>query len=329
MMRGYNAHICNRIKKTGIPIALAAVCIFSMTGCGNSVPDLKDAISKTVSYELKTVTDPSVGSLGGEWTIMALARSDEDVDSNYFEKYRAEVEKYVKEQKGILSENKYTEYSRVILALRSIGVDSADIGGYDLDKNLEDFDTVTAQGLNGAVFALLALNADGENTESEISRKYLEYILQQEKKDGGFSMDDNSDEGDVDITAMVLQCLEPYQKEEAAKNAIDKGISFLADEQDQDGGYTAYDEKSSESVSQTIIALSSVGIDCNEDKRFQKDGKGLYDALMEYYQKDGSFAHTSDDKSNPMATDQALCAMVSYERFQDGKNTFYNMTDHR
>ena len=72
----------------------------------------------------------------------------------------ANVEKYLKENDGILSDHKYTEYSRVVLALKSIGAAPTDIGGYDVQKPLEDFDTVTAQGLNGAVFALLALNAD-------------------------------------------------------------------------------------------------------------------------------------------------------------------------
>ena len=90
-----------------------------------------------------------------------------------------------------------------------------------------------------------------------------------------------------------------------------------------DGGYTAYGDKSSESVSQTIIALSTYGIDCNEDERFQKDGKGLYDTLMTYYQKDGSFSHTEDGDSDPMATDQAFCAMVAYERCQNKENSFY------
>ena len=142
-------------------------------------------------------------------------------------------------------------------------------------------------------------------------------------------MDDNADEADIDITAMTLQCLEAYSSEENVQQTIDRGIEFLADAQDADGGYTVYGDKSSESVSQTMIALSTVGIDCNKDERFQKDGKGLYDILMKYYQKDGSFSHTQDGESDPMATEQALCALVSYERLQDEKNTFYDMTDHR
>ena len=323
-------YLYKKVKQNGIPAALALILVLTMTGCTSAkTPELKDAIHKTAAYEQETVTDPAVGSLGGEWTVIALARSEENVDSNYFEKYRANVEKYLKEQDGILSENKYTEYSRVILALNAIGEDASDIGGYDLKEKLDDFDTVTAQGLNGAVFALLALNADSEETDGELQQKYLNYILKQEKTDGGFSMDDNADEADIDITAMTLQCLEAYSSEENVQQTIDRGIEFLADAQDADGGYTVYGEKSSESVSQTMIALSTVGIDCNKDERFQKDGKGLYDILMKYYQKDGSFSHTQDGESDPMATDQALCALVSYERLQDEKNTFYDMTDHR
>ncbi|MBU5479721.1 prenyltransferase/squalene oxidase repeat-containing protein [Blautia sp. MSJ-19] len=319
-----------QITAKGMSAALILAMTLTVAGCGEAgTPELKEAIHKTAEYEQKTVSSPEVGSLGGEWTVLALARSEEEVEDSYFEKYRANLEKYVKEQDGILSENRYTEYARVTLALTAIGGDPTAIGGYDLEKNLEDFDAVTAQGINGAIFALLALNADGER-EGALQEKYLAYILEREKTDGGFSMDDNSDQADVDITAMALQSLEPYQNEQNIQETLDRGVGFLADAQDADGGYTAYGEKSSESISQTILALSTLGVDCNEDERFVKNDKGLYDTLMQYYQKDGSFAHTVDEKEgNPMATDQALCALVSYERMLDNKNTFYNMTDHR
>mgnify|MGYP003367460899 FL=1 len=322
----------NRLKQRGLTFLVLLTTAGMMTGCGgSSTPDLEKALAKTAEYEQKTVTSPASDSLGGEWTVIALARSGEKAEDNYFEKYRANLEKKLKEQDGILSENKYTEYSRAVLALCAIGEDPSEIGGYDIQKPLEDYETVVSQGLNGAVFALLALNAQDPqaNKDGEIQKKYLDYILEQEKSDGGFSLDDNATEGDVDLTAMTLQCLEPYQEEESVKDTIDRGVEFLADAQDADGGYTAYGDKSSESVSQTIIALSTYGIDCNEDERFQKDGKGLYDTLMTYYQKDGSFSHTEDGDSDPMATDQAFCAMVAYERCQNKENSFYNMTDHR
>ena len=308
-------------------ILAAAAAISLLSGCCGGTPSLEEALKKTASYEQTSIPSPASDSLGGEWTVIALARSGEEAEDGYYEKYRANLEKRVKEQEGVLSENRYTEYARAVLACKAIGIDPSDIGGYDLIKSLEDFEAVTAQGLNGAVYALLALNVDRLEIDGELEQKYLTYIVKQEKPSGGFSLDDSSDTADVDLTAMTLQCLEPYATEEEISAIIDRGVEFLADAQAEDGGYEAYGDKSSESVSQVILALSTYGIDCNKDARFRKKEKGLYDNLMEYYKKDGSFSHLLDGDSDPMATDQAFCAMAAYSRFLNGKTSFYDMSD--
>ena len=317
-------------KRTGCYLAgilAAAAAISLLSGCGGGTPSLEEALKKTASYEQTSIPSPASDSLGGEWTVIALARSGKAAEDGYYEKYRANLEKRVNEQEGVLSENRYTEYARAVLACKAIGIDPSDIGGYDLIKSLEDFEAVTAQGLNGAVYALLALNADRSDVDGELEQKYLTYIVGQEKPSGGFSLDDSSDTADVDLTAMTLQCLEPYATEEEISAIIDRGVEFLADAQAEDGGYEAYGDKSSESVSQVILALSTYGIDCNKDARFRKKEKGLYDNLMEYYKKDGSFSHLLDGDSDPMATDQAFCAMAAYSRFLNCKTSFYDMSD--
>ncbi len=53
---------------------------------------------------------------------------------------------------------KYTEYSRVIIALTSIGKDPKNVGGYNLLLPLGDFEKTTWQGINGAIWALIALD---------------------------------------------------------------------------------------------------------------------------------------------------------------------------
>ena len=92
----------NTMKKRGCQILVLFMTAGMLTGCGDGTPKLEDALKKTASYEMKTVEDPASDALGGEWTVMALARSGEEVDENYFEKYRANVEKRVKEQEGVL-----------------------------------------------------------------------------------------------------------------------------------------------------------------------------------------------------------------------------------
>ena len=72
------------------------------------------------------------------------------------------------------------------------------------------------------MYALLALNADRLEIDGELEQKYLTYIVKQEKPSGGFSLDDSSDTADVDLTAMTLQCLEPYATEEEISAIIDR-----------------------------------------------------------------------------------------------------------
>ena len=58
----------------------------------------------------------------------------------YLAAYRASVEKALEEgfrgTKGILHDKKFTEYERVIVAMSAVGMDAANVGGYDLTAPL-------------------------------------------------------------------------------------------------------------------------------------------------------------------------------------------------
>ena len=56
------------------------------------------------AYIYQTVPDPQVGSIGGEWAVLGLARSSADISSEYYQKYYQTLEKYVKIHNGVLSE---------------------------------------------------------------------------------------------------------------------------------------------------------------------------------------------------------------------------------
>ena len=73
--------------------------------------------------------------------------------------YGERVAAYTAEQGGILHNRKYTEYSRVILAWTAIGRDASDVGGFNLLTPLADFEQTVFQGINGPIFALLALDS--------------------------------------------------------------------------------------------------------------------------------------------------------------------------
>ncbi len=282
---------------------------------------------KTHSDMLDTVKTDEL-TFGSEWLVIALARSGRDVPDSYYDS----VVKAVQSAKGQLSDKKSTEYARTILALTAIGKDPADVGGYDLLAGLADMDDVTYQGINGAIFALLALDSGKYDVPAaaeggtQVTRDGLvAYILAQQLSDGGWALSGSS--ADPDVTAMALQALAPYRTgDETVDAAVDKGVQLLSDMQLSDGGYSSWGTLNSESCAQVLIALATLGIDPLSDSRFVKNGLTVLDALLAYAVS-GGFRHTVDGEADAIATEQALCALTAYARLLDGKTALYDMTD--
>lgn len=282
---------------------------------------------KTHSDTLDTIKTDEL-TFGSEWLVIALARSGRDVPDSYYDS----VVKAVQSAKGQLSDKKSTEYARTILALTAIGKDPADVGGYDLLARLADMDDVTYQGINGAIFALLALDSGKYDVPAaaeggtQVTRDGLvAYILAQQLSDGGWALSGTS--ADPDVTAMALQALAPYRTgDETVDAAVDKGVQLLSDMQLSDGGYSSWGTLNSESCAQVLIALATLGIDPVSDSRFGKNGLTVLDALLAYAVS-GGFRHTVDGEADAIATEQALCALTAYARLLDGKTALYDMTD--
>lgn len=282
---------------------------------------------KTHSDTLDTIKTDEL-TFGSEWLVIALARSGRDVPDSYYDS----VVKAVQSAKGQLSDKKSTEYARTILALTAIGKDPADVGGYDLLARLADMDDVTYQGINGAIFALLALDSGKYDVPAaaeggtQVTRDGLvAYILAQQLSDGGWALSGTS--ADPDVTAMALQALAPYRTgDETVDAAVDKGVQRLSDMQLSDGGYSSWGTLNSESCAQVLIALATLGIDPVSDSRFGKNGLTVLDALLAYAVS-GGFRHTVDGEVDAIATEQALCALTAYARLLDGKTALYDMTD--
>ncbi|MBQ3179986.1 MAG: S-layer homology domain-containing protein [Firmicutes bacterium] len=296
---------------------------------------LSDNVSKTAAYMLQTVQKPQVGSIGGEWAVLGLARSGYDVPQQYWDDYYAEVESYVKECSGVLHNKKYTEYSRVILALSAIGADPTDVAGYNLLTPLGDFEKTIWQGINGPIWALIALDSAGYEMPVNAAAKtqatrqmYIDEIISRQLDDGGWNLTakGGSSAADADITGMALQALAKYQDQPKVKAATEKALLCLSDMQNDKGGYSSYSTTNLESVVQVVTALCELGIDIN-DPRFIQNGNTLLDNLLSYRQADGSFCHTAGGGTNQMATEQGFYGIVAAMRADRGQNTLYRMND--
>ena len=296
--------------------------------------DVSDVLERTLDYIYRHTPDPTIGTFGGEWSIIALSGGEYGVASGYYDKYYENVVNTLKENDGILSgDRKYTEYSRVIMGLSAIGRDATNVGGYNLVEKLANFDKVKSQGVNGVIFALIALDTKGyETSDPDIRQKYINEILANEISGGGFDFMGVS--ADPDMTAMALQALTPYRDDPKVDAVVKRGVAILSKLQESNGGLSSWGSNNSESVAQTIIALCGMGIDPNSDSRFVKNGHSLLDALLTFEAKDGGFMHVQAGAStgggaeggvaDGMATDQAALALLAYQRMTGGKAPIYN-----
>lgn len=320
------------LKKITVLILTALMLLTSSISSYAYTSDEVDSrINETASYMLKNVTEPAIGSIGGEWAIIGLARGNVKVPDKYFEKYYNRIENHVKQNKGVLHKKKYTDYSRVILALTAIGKDPLNVGGYNLLENLGDFEKTVWQGINGPVFALIALDSNNykipENKTAKIQATrelYVKEILAHQLSDGGFAL--TGEKSDPDITAMALQALSKYQSNKGVKKVTEDSLDCLSKLQKSNGGYDSWGTENLESTAQVVTALCELGIDVN-DKRFVKNGNTLIDNMLTYYTKNG-FIHTRDGAGNSgMSTEQAFYTLVNYQRVSKGELSLYRMTD--
>ena len=333
-----------KIKNSGISLLLIIIMLISsMTPAAAVVNDntLDEAIKDTAGYIYKTVASPQVGSIGGEWAVLGLARSGYDVPKEYYQRYYSTVESYVESLKGNLHDKKYTEYSRLIVALSSIGKDPSNVAGYNLLTPLGDYDKTIWQGMNGPIWALIALDSGNyempknPNAKTQATRDmYIKRILDCQLHDGGWSLfggtsAESSGDGisDPDITGMALQVLAKYQDRSDVKKATEEALMCMSKKQNAKGGFSSWGTENSESCVQMMVALCELGISI-DDTRFVKNGYTMLDNLMNFYIKGKGFLHTANGNgSNMMATEQAFYGLVAAKRLREKKNSLYRMSD--
>ena len=344
----------NKPKRTWLSLLLSmALCFtlcFGSSGFAQaaSYDQTKDAFIKCGDYLYNENEAPRFGSIGGEWIIYGLGHAGYAMRDSYLAAYRKSVEQALEEgyrgAKGIFHDKKFTEYSRVIVAMSAVGMDATDVDGYDLTAPLADFVNVKWQGMNGPIWALIALDsgkyempkrtdayAYGTLTPDETDRqnsrqKMVDFILANQFGDGGWNLQPKEKDSsgynavsDVDMTGMALIALAPYRKQASVKKAIDRAISYLSEQQQASGGFGSWGTLNSESCAQVICALTACGVNPNTDKRFVKNGKSVIDGLMSFYdEKAGGFRHVNTASGgyepvvNQMATEQAYYALAFF-----------------
>lgn len=308
--------------------AVAAPGSFAVSG-----KTLDSAYDKTKDM-IVTIGDASGWNEESAWIVLGLARAGE-LNKNRCKKYRSSILTLLKKNdSAVLNEKQASDNARAVIALTACGYDAANIGGYDLTEPFADYSYVIKQGINGPIWALIALDSYDyeipqiypENRQNTRDR-LISSILSAQKKDNGWAFSGNT--SDVDMTCMALQALAPYYSDDdKCRNAVDKALSWLSSVQKRNGNFESGKIETSESSSQATVALTALKIKLLKDSRFIKNNKSVVDSLMSFYVDGGGFKHQySNYKANNMATIQAYYALVAYYRYKDGCNSLYSMTD--
>ncbi len=306
--------------------------------------DVSAVLNATMAQLAATVTEPAFGTNAGEWTVFCLARGGYYAnDSQYFADYYDRIVEYVNAtvptvtkddvvMHGALDKNKSTDNSRLIMALAAIGKDATSVGNWDLVEaySANGINWIRKQGLNGPIWALIALDCGSyETSDPTIRQQCVDAIVSAQHNDGGWSLvTAKAQPSNVDITGMTLTALYPYRDQPAVAAACETAFNWLSESQLDNGGFPYGQGETSESCAWAIVATTMWGINPDTDSRFIKNGNSAIDNLLTYYLEDEAmFEHGRGAGANAMATDQATYALVAYDRFIKGKAALYDYSD--
>jgi len=302
------------------------------------------ALTGSLDFVRTQASELIVDSIGGEWALIGFVRGGR-ADNTWTDGYLNMLEQYIQNEaffvdkqtgKVFLHSEKVTDNERVILALTALKIDATAFRGLNLVSALFDKDQrgdykLAAQGINGVAFALIALDSGNyaQNAEGENLRKWcIDYLLSHEKAGGGWDLRGAADgDASADITAMILQAFAPYYKKDRAyrkddidaciKRAVDALKSLYAD---VDNGDTV---RTSDGVSQIVIAFTALGYDGTDDESFLKE---ILENLLTYRDaQTGGFKHEPNGETDQMASEHAACALVAYDRYLNKAEPFYEM----
>lgn len=310
----------------------------------------EDYLKNVLAYVKKKTPDPSFApgkSIHSEWAVLAEARGNVS-DTVWYNTYLTNTAAKIASMNGNLlsaenTKGRYTEYSRVILALTSIGEDATKFTSsngtvYNLVEPLFDQSggkyLVSEQGNNGTAFALIALDSGSyykDATGNAAREAWIKTLHTNQHSTGAWNIDGDHPGDNVDTTAMVVQALAPYYASNTdAKDAVDNAVGWLSAQYRLRGDYG-----SSESAAQVIVALSALGIDARTNADFQYKGISVLSNFLSYADETtGGFLHVKIDPVtgkkatvNQMASEQAAYTLVAYDRYAGNRNRLYDMSD--
>ena len=264
-----------------------------------------------------------------EWAIFSVLRSGGQLDERDLNDYCVDLLRELNSDSRILP----TDYFRVVITLAAMGQDPTDFEGINILERMYNYQGLNNYTSNMMSFTLMAYDAGNWEIPDDAlwSREELiDMILAfQNQENGGFGLVDNATVS-VDITAMTLQALAPYNNEAypQVQEAFEKGLDYLKSQMLSDCGYNVEGGNNGCSAAQVLMALCTAGIDpLDPQNGFVRGDANLVTKLDDFKQQEGFSTLQGASAADGMASYQITCALEAYDRFINGKNSLFDMTD--
>ncbi|MEW9124063.1 MAG: hypothetical protein AB2421_15230 [Thermotaleaceae bacterium] len=199
-----------------------------------------------------------------------------------------------------VTSNMTTEYEGFILGSLALGkdvkstVEKVASAQRNSGKFADSIDGKGEDNINAHIWGIISLYAAGYDQYDQV--RALKWLKDNQNPDGGFAIYTGDKNSDLDMTAMAIVAYSALGLKEK-DNEIKKAIEYL----EKNIGK----RESCEAYAWYILGRKKIGMDID---------KGLYDKLLEYRLKDGSFKHLkAGKKSNYMATWHGLLALADYK----------------
>lgn len=250
-----------------------------------------------------------------DWPILALVGAGEKVDS------LIRIREQQVRRGQLFDARRSTDYHRTIVGAVAAGVNPQSFGGYNLVQKVKDSqiengkfgDVISGEGenlVNAHIWGIISLYVAGEPVPNRF--RALSWLVNNQKGDGGFSVETAMSSSDVDMTGMALMAFAALGLD-ADHPAVQKALNYLKSQQQDDGDFSPWISSGPESIAQVIHGLMMLGIDPAGREWTRKDGS-LVSALLRYRRADGSFSRRPGGEMDFISTYQALAALGDVSR---------------
>lgn len=283
-----------------ISMLITLVLIVSIIPVGALAADSASIDVEALRNELVNYYRQNKQNIDSWWEIAALKGADEDINSSHWVLTEWE-------SSDLRANAQSASFAAYILGFIARGEDpqivweGRNIVQELVDKQREDGSFGI---INDQVWSIIALDAIGASYNIE---KAIDWLVSQQKTDGGFAF--SGDVGDPDITGMALIALSNHKDNVKAKESLDKAVIFLKNAQKESAGFVSWGVENSNSLASVISGLVAAGEDVLAEK-WSKNNKSILQALMDYQVEDNSYSYLLDPKtSDAIATCQVLIAL--------------------